>query len=1030
MIAQPLVRVLGPIRVPGPGGTGVEPPGALPKRLVAALVLAGRDGRSSTALIDELWPDAPPRNARGALQMLVSRTRAVAAGDVLESTATGYRLPASDLALAEAAASLPRPDRATLDEVLALWRGEPGTDLDDPALAEDLAARAARARSRLLRCRAALTAESEPQAALADLDELDDPLDGDLVLLRMRALRAAGRPGDALAAFADHRERLADELGADPDPALAALNTELLRGGEQAELVGVRAAATPLLGRDDDLRRLVADVPAHRLTSILGAGGLGKTRLAHEVAGRLAERFERIVFVELAGATDPGDVALVVGAGVGARVPQARRRLSDPLPPDLAVRTREALAARRTLLVLDNCEHVVDSAATMVAELLGTVPSLTVLTTSRVPLLLPGERVFALQPLDVPTDATRLFEERAAAARPDVRLDPAVVERICRTLDGVPLAIELAAARLRSMPLDELDRRLEDRFAVLVGGDRTAPERHRTLFAVIDWSWRLLAPDRQRSMRMLAVFPDGFTVDSASVLLDTDAADVVADLVDQSLLTFSEGPRGPARYRMLETVREFGLRALEAAGETATARRGLDRFALDFCRRVAVGLTGGRELAAGTAITAEEETLLAVLRAPGQGREPVVRAVFALLAEFWIYRGEFERVPEQLPAVLAAGGGPVADQQERDEALRAFTIAAALAALTRTQDLLRTLALLRRVRRTLPPDADGFWPTLSATLFLRWTGEQALGELERMTGSTDPMLATFATLLRSQLLENAGRLGEALVACDRAQRLATRHGLAWLRVVAMVSAAQLHSERGERRPGLELGIAAQEEIRALDARPDLSQLDWIVAVNQLALGQVAEAEIRFTRIATRTGRSRDAQDERCIGLAGLAEVAAARGDSAAAIRFWTEAAQAADRASVPWRVIVGAARVAGTARLSVPDDADVLRAYRQLRGRVRALARAPWEMGDVPVLTSGVLGLAAVLQRPGRTDAERALGAELVALAVPLGARLDFPVLEAVPGVAAAAPSGGDVPDRPGAIRHMAALIDSAAARL
>ena len=245
-----------------------------------------------TGLTDDLWGDEPPRNPRGAVQMLVSRIRSTAAEGLLESTATGYRIAASDLQTAEQAG----PDDA--EAALALWSGEPGADLDDGSLGDDLTVRARRARSRLLRLAAERLLDAErPAEAVPLLAQLAvaTPLDGAPVGLLMRAQAGAGHVDAALATFADHRERLADALGADPDPALVRLNTELLRGQSApatAELVGVRAATTPLLGRDGDLARLVATVPAHRLTSIVGTGGLGKTRLAHESALRLADRFE------------------------------------------------------------------------------------------------------------------------------------------------------------------------------------------------------------------------------------------------------------------------------------------------------------------------------------------------------------------------------------------------------------------------------------------------------------------------------------------------------------------------------------------------------------------------------------------------------------------------------------------------------------------------------------------------------------------------------------------------------------------
>jgi predicted ATPase/DNA-binding SARP family transcriptional activator len=986
---RPIVRVLGPVRFLDAAGALVAPSGAMPRRLLVALALAGAEGRGVAGLTEDLWPDEPPRNPRGAIQMLVSRLRAVAADGLLASTPTGYRVSGSDLERAEHA------DAAGAAEALALWAGEPGSDLEEDALADDLVARAVRARLRLLRLAAQrLLEERRTEEAVPLLERLvaGSPLDGDAVQQLVRAHAEVGHVDAALAAFAAHRERLADALGADPDPALVRLNAELLRAQAvpvAAELVGVRAATTPLLGREDDLERLTGTVPAHRLTSIVGTGGLGKTRLAHETARRLAGRFERIVFTELAGAQDAEGVDLVVGTAVGARGTRARR-LTDPLPADLPTRTREALGARRTLLVLDNCEHVVDAAAQLAVDLLAAVPDLTVLTTSRVPLLVPGEAVVAPQPLPASGSAAELFVERARAARPGVPLDPALVERVCARLDGLPLAIELAAARLRSMTLPELDRRLEDRFAVLVGGDRTAPDRHRTLLAVIEWSRRLLSPAAAAALSALAVFPDGFTAASADVLLGADAAVELTELVDQSLLAFAEQGPGRARYRMLETVREYGLRDLEERGVLAEARGALDAWALTFARTTAPGLLGGSDPGATRAVTEEEETLLAVLRADGEDRGAVPCAVGGLLAENWMYRGEFEPLAALLPVLLAGARRSPQGAVEQEETLKALTIGAAVAQITSSPSAVRALALVRRAARAASP--GGFWHTFATRLVLASSMAVGTAAIDDLIDAPDPLTAAFARVTRAQLEENAGLAEAAVADLVAADAVAARNGFHWVRFLARTSIASLRSQQGRHEEALTAARRVRAEIVALGLDTELRQLDWLIGANSTALGDLDAAEALFRTMADAVGRAGAAEerDNRSIALAGLAEVATARGDRSAALRRWDEAVGTARRASPPWRVLVEASALAARVRLGVPAE-ELAEPYRRLRVLLIVVLRLGPLGFDAPVLGAGMLGLAAVLRATAPDAADGLLGTALT-----FGARRDMVSLDLV----------------------------------
>lgn len=1020
-----VVGVIGPVRIVAPDGGFVEAPGTLGKRLVVALALAGDGGRSTAGLIEDVWADDPPRNPRAALQMLVSRVRALAAPDTVRSTAVGYALPRSDLAIAEHTAgglsSSEPPDAAGIADALRLLDREPATDLPPSELSDDLRARAELARTRLTRARAAALLDAGDGAqAVALLDRLGtQTIDPSLQLLRMRALAAAGRTSEAVASFADYRERLADRLGADPDTKLTGLNAELLRAGEvvpTAQTIGLRTAPNALLGRDEDLRRLIATVPSSRLTTIGGAGGLGKTRLAHAVGAALTDRFERIVFVELAGARTGADVPLVLGDAVGTRTLRTGRRLTDGPVADLPARIRETLTAHRTLLILDNCEQVVDAVAALTADLLAAVPQLTVLTTSRVPLLVAGERMVPLAPLDPTTDGAALFLDRAAAVRPDAQLDPAVVQRVCERLDGLPLAIELAAARLRSMTLLELDRRLGDRFGVLVGGDRTAPERHRTLFAVIDWSWQLLAPRTRTALALLSVFPDGFTADSARTLLGEDPATVLAELTEQSLLTLREQGRRGARFRMLETVREFGLRALAESGEEQRANAALDAWGIAFAASTAAGISTPAGQDDTDALAAEEETLVALLRGQVDGRETVVLIVFALLGEWWLSRGEFPSVLASSPAVVVAARRPATTTTGRDAELRALAIASVALRAAEPQGATRAIALLgRTVRRSDPTDAR-FWPTYARLLLRIRQPRDAERLIEGPAASNDPAVASFGLLVRALLRENLGRAPEALRDASRAAVLAERHGLVWIGLTARSTLAQLYSQSGDSDRALRTAVATRDRLLQVDERADVRQLDWTIAVNEIKAGRLDAAEARLQRLADLPGVRPDDQDDiRAIALGGLAEVAEARGQRDAADRWWRRAVETTIPRGAPWLVVArGAALAALAARPGARADPSLVPGYRRLRAMLLALPRIPTFLVDTPVFGTGLLGIARVLLLSD--DSRRAAGVELVRLAAVVGARLDLPsvaaVADLVPDAATPAIEGSGPTDR------------------
>lgn len=336
---------------------------------------------------------------------------------------------------------------------------------------------------------------------------------------------------------------------------------------------------TSFVGREEDLAGIAELLPRAPLVTLVGAAGCGKTRLALEAgAGALGRFRDGVWLVELAPLRDPELVVRAVADAVGVR-PEAGHTLLETLAGHLR--------ARQVLLLLDNCEHLIEESARLAHELLSRCPELRVLATSREPLRIAGEHAWPVAPLACPPDgalapditaygATRLFLERARAAAPRAPLHDAeapLVARICRRLDGIPLAIELAAARLRHLPLKDLERGLDDRFRVLTGGDRTALPRHRTLRAAIDWSHQLLGEPERALLRRLSVFAGGWTAAHARELCGGDVDDALGHLADQSLAVAGEGAEGRARYGMLESVRAYAREALDAAGEAEEYRR-------------------------------------------------------------------------------------------------------------------------------------------------------------------------------------------------------------------------------------------------------------------------------------------------------------------------------------------------------------------------------------------------------------------------------------------------------------------------
>ncbi|HWD78483.1 MAG TPA: BTAD domain-containing putative transcriptional regulator, partial [Kribbella sp.] len=589
------IAMLGSFEVRADDGSVVDVPGARLRGLLIALALdAGRVVPKGT-LVDWIWGEQPPADAANALQRLVSRLRKVLP---VEGHPDGYRLKIDpddvDAVRFERLLTQARTnqDVQKLREALGLWRGPA---MQDIGLTESGAFDAAVTRLDGLRL-TAMQDRYDAEIALgngADLvTELTDlvaahPVRERLVAALMCALVASGRDTEALRVYERTRETLADELGVDPSPELSALHVALLRGElvrrDEKRSTNLREELTTYVGKDADISTVRDLIAEHRLTTLIGPGGSGKTRLATETARTVVRDFpDGAWMVELAAIGADGDVAQATLGALALR----DALLGDVPETDPIDRVITALRERAMLLILDNCEHVIESAARFAHRVLGECPRLRILATSRESLGITGEALWPVAPLVLPTEtassaeignspAVRLLQDRASAVRADLAPDLATMARICRALDGMPLAIELAAARLRTMSLEQLANRLDDRFRLLTGGSRTALPRHRTLRAVVDWSWELLSDAERAVLRRLSVFAGGAGLEPAEHVCaggeveSWEVLDLLTALTEKSLVVTKDDQR----YRLLGTIKEYAQQRLDEAGETDTTRR-------------------------------------------------------------------------------------------------------------------------------------------------------------------------------------------------------------------------------------------------------------------------------------------------------------------------------------------------------------------------------------------------------------------------------------------------------------------------
>ncbi|WP_151082154.1 ATP-binding protein [Nocardioides cynanchi] len=975
--------------------------------LLAALAQQ-RAGAADHRLVAEIWGDEPPAAPGKALQVLVSRLRTQVGAEVVARYDGGYRL-----ALADDAVDVRVLERLVRDAARSLADGDAGEALvwadaasglvasigeiggDGPL--GDLRRSAAAHAPGLDRLRALALGRSGRDSTAVDLlrqVHATDPDDVEVLeaLLRSEAT-AVGVPA-ALERYDSYRRDLADRLGVDPDAALRRVHRELLASDAPVR-TGVRYEADELLGREADLAGLRVLVRTGRLTTILGPGGLGKTRTAHVLAREATQ--PRVHFVELVGISASEDVVSEVGTALGVRNSVTGRRTLTPAQlADVRGRIAQELDTVPTLLVLDNCEHVLDAAASLVAFLLATTRDLRIVTTSRAPLGIAAERVFLLSQL-APVDGAELFRRRARAVRPDVDLPAEAVDDVVARLDGLPLAVELAAARIRTMSVDEVRRALADRFTLLRGHDRSAPARHQTLTAVIGWSWDLLAPAEQQALAWLSVFHDGFSADAACVVLGPDGPDRVAALVDQSLLTVSEHD-GVTRYRMLETVREFGTQRLAEQQATEEARAAQTRWALGLATQVRPEVFGSRQIEAMDLLSAEEGNLTDVLRRCLLAGDPA-HAVPLLAAQgaLWAITGNHPRffaLADLAERVVTDWDPPPELVQVTLEAVGLLVVHIGF---LRPDGVDELTAMMQRLGPCEQP-----WTRVIQALFAADVPPAGrVAAALALADDPDPRTALTAWQWAAVLAENQGETDAARTYVEKALDRVTEAATPWQVATLHAQLAMLCFNAGRHHEAVEHARVAVPLLERLHSDEDALSMRTSHALAALEDGDLDEAD----RLLAASGEPRPTDlTGGVVQQQVRAELLLARGEVAAALDAWAgsvESMRAMRFAGVetnglePWvAVALGTALTAHVRH--APSAAQEERTAVLTGEAVRVLTgllSGPEGALDYPVAGMLVAALGARVLDTATSSEERDAGVRLLAQALAFGYNRWFPVL-------------------------------------
>lgn len=1048
------VGILGPLIV-ADGARSIEVGGARLRALLIRLAASAGGWVSVSELVEALWESDPPGDEVNALQSLVSRLRrALPRPELIESGPAGYRLAiepeAVDGIRFERLAVKGRrqlrdghPEEAStlLSGALELWRGAALTEVADVPYAMTWAQRLAKLRLAAIDnwAAAGLHLGRHPEL-IADLEEVTEehPLRERSHELLIRALAGSGRQAEALAVYGRLSRRLAEDLGLDPPLHIQRLQTAVLRSNPE-ELVAadrlvpppilapkppppppsppapptpppppppspsrqtnLRSPLTSFVGRAGEVAQLSKMLQlGSRLITLVGTGGAGKTRLANEAVTRMPSIGpDGVWMVELAPVTDPDDVASTVLGSIGALDLQILER---PIAThrDALSRLVETLADRDIVLILDNCEHVLDAAAKLAEFLLGQCPRLTVLATSREPLGIVGESLCQVQPLSTPepgatgrealdTPAVRLFIDRASLVRPGfvVTADNAApVMEICRRLDGLPLAIELAAARLRNLTAEAIAARLGNRFRLLTGGNRTAMPRHQTLRAVVAWSWELLTGSERVLAERLSVFPGGATAETAEAVCAQDApdsgaalpVDSVADLLmllaDKSLLVVVE-PTGlddgaQPRYRMLETIREFAAERLSEQGETQALRAAHAQYFLDLAETAEPMLRHADQLSWLDRLIAERDNLHSALRFAAEisDADTAVR-LGAALSWYWTLLGRHDEAANWLGQAIKVPGERPAQAYAIALVVQTISAAASGLGMPDNGDVEGILKLVGAL------DLETRHPLLvlvePGIAMIKDDGQGAKAAVERNLAHPDPWARAMLHLMSAVQAENDGDIETMQQRLPLAMAVFREIGDRWGVGTATGALANLYSAEGR----VEEAIAHLQEARHLMAQlrasDDESYASSRIGILRLRLGDLEGARKDFETaisVAERTGSSMSLGVSTC----SLAMLAHYEGQTEKARQLALEAEALVDRAafSPPQvKAIIHCSLATFDISTGSLDDAAqwLVKAYQGVK-----------ESKDMPVAATLMTGLADLLLARGKAaKAAEALGA-------------------------------------------------------